>query len=68
VRREGVIGQGFPVGKECDAQLRCEKSQLILQTVGVARIGGDDRGDALASRVAKVASSKASALPGGMGS
>lgn len=39
VRRKGVVGQGFPVGKLPHAQLRREKRDFVGQALGLQRIG-----------------------------
>jgi hypothetical protein len=46
VRREAVVGQGFPVGKQRAAQLGGEEGHLVDQALGVAGIGRDDGRDA----------------------
>ena len=46
MRRKIVVGQGFPIGEDRHAQLWRKEFQLILEPLRVARIGGDDRGDA----------------------
>ncbi len=41
VRREGVVGQGFPVGQQAHAGLGREISEFVLQPLGIRRIGAD---------------------------
>ncbi len=43
MRREGVVGQGLPVGEDSDAQLGREEGELLLQPLRVGRLGADDR-------------------------
>jgi hypothetical protein len=45
VRREAVVGQGFPVGEQCAAQLGGEEGHLLHEAVGIGGIGRDDGGD-----------------------
>jgi hypothetical protein len=45
VRREGVVGQGFPVGEQRAAQLRREKCDLVHQALGRGGVRGDDGGE-----------------------
>ena len=42
VRREAVVGQGFPVGKQHAAQARFEEGQLVQQALRIAGVGRDD--------------------------
>jgi len=42
VGREGVVGQGFPIGKQRTAQAWGEEGDLIDQALGIAGVGGDD--------------------------
>ena len=53
VRREAVIGQGFPVRKQDAAQCRIKKRQLIQQALGIRRIRGDDGHAAAVGLVAR---------------
>ncbi len=46
VRREAVVGQRFPVGKQRAAQLGREEGHLVNEALGVGCIGGDDGGGA----------------------
>ena len=71
VRREGVVGQRLPVGEDGDAQRRREEGDLVGEALRVGGLGGEDRERRAAARaacVAKRASSRASAEPGGRGS
>ncbi|OIQ70014.1 hypothetical protein GALL_483790 [mine drainage metagenome] len=43
VRRETVVGQGFPVGQQSGAQRGGEPAQFVLQALGIGRLGGDDQ-------------------------
>ena len=43
VRREGVVGQGLPVGEDGDAQRRREEGEFVLQALRVRRFGGENR-------------------------
>ena len=45
VRREGVVGQSFPIREHHAAQIGCKKHQLVHQPLGIGRVGGDDGGD-----------------------
>ena len=54
VRREGVVGQGFPVGKDGDGEARREERQLVLEPLRVRRIGGDDGNERCARRLARL--------------
>ena len=47
VRREQVVGQGFPVGKMQHRQIRGEEAQLLLQPSGTLAVGGEQQGKAL---------------------
>ncbi|MCY1176527.1 hypothetical protein D9M73_168020 [compost metagenome] len=49
VRREQVVGQGFPVGKVQYGQIRGEESQLLFQPFGTLAVGGQQQGKALGS-------------------
>ena len=42
VGREAVVGQGFPVGKQGDAQIGREKAHFVDQALRVGGVGGDD--------------------------
>ena len=42
VRRETVIRQGFPVGKQHASSVRREERQFIQQTLGIKGVGGED--------------------------
>src|SRR5690606_4824762 len=44
VRREGVVGQRFPVGKDGATQVGRKKCHLVHQALRVGRVGGDQRG------------------------
>ena len=39
VRREQVVGQGFPIGKRQHRQVGCEETQLLFQAVGGLAVG-----------------------------
>ncbi len=43
VRREGVVGQRFPVREHGHAQLRREERQLFEEPLGIGRLAGEDR-------------------------
>ncbi|MNI23582.1 hypothetical protein D3C73_771760 [compost metagenome] len=49
VRREQVVGQGFPVGKVQYGQIRGEETQLLFQPFGTLAVGGQQQGKALGS-------------------
>ncbi len=40
VRREQVVGQGFPVGEMQNGQIRGEETQLLFQPFGTLAVGG----------------------------
>lgn len=46
VRREQVVGQGFPIGERQHRQVRGEEAQLLLQTVGGLAVGCQQQGEA----------------------
>ncbi|MCY1423720.1 hypothetical protein D9M71_394430 [compost metagenome] len=48
VRREEVVGQGFPVGEMQDVQLRGEEAQFLFQALGGLAVGGQQQGETLA--------------------
>ena len=52
VRREGVVGQGFPVGKQRAAQGGCKKSHLVDEALRIGGVGRDDGGGAATGLVA----------------
>jgi hypothetical protein len=45
VRREGVVGQRLPVGKDGDAKRRREERDLVGEPLRVGGLGGEDRDD-----------------------
>ena len=45
VRREGVVGQGFPVREQGTTQIGREKRHLLDQALRVGGVGGDDGGE-----------------------
>ncbi len=47
VRREQIVGQGFPVGKVQHRQIGGEEAQLLLQPLGALAVGGEQQGKAL---------------------
>ena len=49
VRGEVVIGQGLPVGQQVRAQARGDPGDLVLQALGVERVGGDHHQHAAAA-------------------
>ena len=46
VRREQVVGQGFPVGEGQHRQFRRKEAQFLLQAVGGLAVGGQQQGEA----------------------
>jgi hypothetical protein len=42
VGREAVVGQGFPIGEQGDAQVGREEPHFIDQALGIGGVGGDD--------------------------
>ncbi|MNO97438.1 hypothetical protein D3C76_891470 [compost metagenome] len=46
VRREQVVGQGFPIGERQHGQVRGKEAQLLLQTVGGLAVGRQQQGEA----------------------
>ncbi|MCY1518552.1 hypothetical protein D9M68_532730 [compost metagenome] len=47
VRREQVVGQGFPVREVQHRQVRRKEAQLLLQALGALAVGGQQQGEAL---------------------
>ncbi len=47
VRREQIVGQGFPVGKCSTGKSGAKKLQLLLQPFGALAVGGQQQGEAL---------------------
>ena len=43
MRREGIVGQRFPVGQQRDAQARREPRDLVGEALRGERVGADDR-------------------------
>ena len=41
VRREAVVGQGFPIGEQHASQLGCKEGHFIQQSLGIQRVGRD---------------------------
>ena len=46
MRREAIVGQGFPVGEADDRQLRGKEAQFLLEAVGRGAVRGDDQAQA----------------------
>ena len=46
VRREGVVGQGFPIGEQGATQAGSKEGDLVEQALGIVGVGGDDGGGA----------------------
>ncbi|MNT98451.1 hypothetical protein D3C72_2410370 [compost metagenome] len=46
MRREQIVGQGFPVGEGQYRQLRRKKTQLLLEPVSALAVGGQQQGEA----------------------
>jgi hypothetical protein len=49
VGREAVVGQGLPVGQQVRAQAGCDPGDLVLQALGVERVGRDHHQHAAAA-------------------
>ena len=50
VRRETVVGEGFPVGKMVGAQLRRKPGEFFDQPLRIRGLGGDHQQEASAGR------------------
>ena len=46
VRREWIVGQGFPVGKMQHRQVGGKEPQFLLKAFGALAVGGQEQGEA----------------------